>query len=154
MHPCTKFGVPRSKGVWARGHMVEKQVSLWGRHVFSSFGAVNPMAHVIPDYTWPESLGPLWPLLRYAPPSAWCFGAARAMWRPVTGAIVDPAFSRIEWYWSHPDPTSRSDAIHRSRWTYRRLHAKVHTQEVVRWHLQILRNSAWAKGKVSVLKSY
>ena len=43
MHPYTKFRVPRSKGVRARGHKAEK-IAPWG-HNFDPSGLIRPIAH-------------------------------------------------------------------------------------------------------------
>ena len=43
VHPCTKFGVPRSKGVRARGQKAENnKIAPWG-HNFDPSGLIFPM---------------------------------------------------------------------------------------------------------------
>ena len=42
VHPCTKFGVPRSKGVRARGQKAENKIAHWG-HNFDPSGLIFPM---------------------------------------------------------------------------------------------------------------
>ena len=45
VHPCTKFGVPRSKGVRARGLKAEKnKIAPWG-HNFDPSGLILSMTY-------------------------------------------------------------------------------------------------------------
>ena len=45
VHPCTKFGVPRSKGDQARGQKAENnKIAPWG-HNFDPSGLILPMTH-------------------------------------------------------------------------------------------------------------
>ena len=45
VHPCIKFGVPRSKGVRARGQKAENnKIAPWG-HNFDPSGLILPMTH-------------------------------------------------------------------------------------------------------------
>ena len=65
VHPCTKFGGPRSKGVLARGHKAEKKQNCPRGAQFWPFGADSPNGTQLrPRRFWPESLGsrplPVW----------------------------------------------------------------------------------------------
>ena len=46
VHPCTKFGVPRSKGVGPRRQKVENnKIALWWGHNYDPSGLILPMTH-------------------------------------------------------------------------------------------------------------
>ena len=45
VHPCTKFGGPRSKGILAGGHKAEKKQNCPLGHNFDPSGLIRRMAH-------------------------------------------------------------------------------------------------------------
>ena len=102
VHPCTKFGVPRFKGVRARGQKAEKIKLPLGAQ-FWPLGVDSPIdTQFRPRRFWPESLGSR-PLPVWAATLTQHFskGSRGGTWhvpggtqRHVTAAIIVPPF---EW---------------------------------------------------------
>ena len=129
VHPCTKFGVPRSKGVRARGQKAENnKIAPWG-HNFDPSGLILPMTRnsdqgasdlkVWAPGHFPLGQQPWHNIFRRV------HAAARGTWRHVTATIVVPSFRRIEWAVSRPDRPSRSGAIHETRISAGHFHAAI-----------------------------
>ena len=133
VHPYTKFGVIRSKGVRARGQKAEQINCPLGAQ-FWSLGADSPnCTQFRPRRFWPESLGsrplPVWAAALKQHFSKGSRGGTQHMpcgtWHHVTAAIDVPLFRRIEWAVSRPDRPGSSGAIHETHASAGHFHARV-----------------------------
>ena len=103
VHPCAKFGFPRSNGVCARGQKAEMQKCALRAH-FCTLKAVRPHGtQVRPRPFWPESLSsrppPVWAVAvlvffaNFSRGGTW--PVTRDTWRHETTTIVVPDLWRI-----------------------------------------------------------